>query len=148
MKSRYYLYLLPLALLMLLPLLGQAQCKNYAKKVCRLELAPYIHDGNYNAAVLTEGEEAELFKTFYAGQEYRVAVCGSESIPKVEFNVMTVDRRVLYSNASADYASTWTFNVEATQQLIIVVKVPANDTDPDSDLSSGCVAIMFGLKVD
>ena len=147
MKHHHFHHLL-LTLLLLLPCLGYAQCKNYAKKVCRLELSPYIHYGNYNAAVLTEGEDAELFKTFYAGQEYRLAVCGSESIPRVEFEVMTVDRRVLYSNAAAGYASTWTFNVEATQQLIIVVRVPVRDGTPDDDLASGCVAIMFGLKVD
>lgn len=148
MKSRIHI-LLVFSFMLLLPALGHGQCKNFAKKVCRLELSPYIHDGNYNAAILTEGEEAELFKTFYAGQEYRMAVCGSESLPKVEFTVMTVDRKVIYSNASNGYASNWTFNVEATQQLIVVVKVPsAASSSDDDELCSGCVSIMFGLKID
>jgi hypothetical protein len=110
-------------------------------------LTPYIHDGNFNAAILTEGEDAELFKTFYAGQEYRISVCGSESIPKVEFIIMDVDRKVLYSNAKQNFATSWDFKVEATQQLIIVVKVPASD-DKSAEIASGCVAIMFGLKAD
>jgi hypothetical protein len=122
-----------------------AQCKNFAKRVCRLELTPYIHDGNFNAAILTEGEDAELFKTFYAGQEYRIAVCGSESLQKVEFQVMDVERRVLYTNASKKYSLVWDFKVEATQQLIITVKVHDNPKSADV-LASGCVAIMFGLK--
>lgn len=126
---------------------GMAQCKNFAKKVCRLELKPYTHDGNYNAAILNEGEEAELFKTFYAGQEYRIAVCGSESLCNVEFQVMDVDRTVLYTNKTNGYKPTWDFKVEATQQLIILVKV-CERSDTSQEVESGCVAIMFGLKTD
>ncbi|MDY0255015.1 MAG: hypothetical protein RBR30_11485 [Tenuifilaceae bacterium] len=126
---------------------GSAQCKNFAKRVCRLELAPYIHDGNYNAAILTEGEDAELFKTFYAGQEYRLAVCGSEPLSKVEFQVMDVERTVLYTNAQNSYKLTWDFKVESTQQLIILVKVH-DSTGSSDNVNSGCVAIMFGLKTD
>lgn len=145
MKS--FVYIATLGLFLLLPFAGNAQCKNFAKKVCKLELAPYIHDGNFNAAILTEGEDAELFKTFYAGQEYRISVCGSESLPRVEFIVMDVDRKVLYSNAKQNYATSWDFKVEATQQLIIVVKVPASE-DKSAEIASGCVAIMFGLKAE
>lgn len=126
---------------------GSAQCKNFAKRVCRLELAPFIHDGNYNAAILTEGEDAELFKTFYAGQEYRIAVCGSEALTRVEFKVMDVDRTVLYTNADNNYKLTWDFKVESTQQLIIMVKVHEGPVESDI-VNSGCVAIMFGLKTD
>lgn len=145
---KYFGYILSIALLTMLPFIGNAQCKNFAKKVCKLELTPYIHDGNYNAAILTEGEEAELFKTFYAGQDYRIAVCGSESMTSVEFNVLDVDRRLIYSNSKNNFATTWDFKVEATQQLIIVVKVPVDETVDSDELNSGCVAIMFGLKTD
>ncbi|KAB2871221.1 MAG: hypothetical protein F9K37_03910 [Bacteroidales bacterium] len=144
---RSFSYIFILSLFLLLPFLGNAQCKNFAKKVCKLELNPYIHDGNFNAAILTEGEDAELFKTFYAGQEYRISVCGSESIPTVEFVVMDVDRKVLYTNAKNNFATSWDFKVEATQQLIIVVKVPTSN-DKNTEIQSGCVAIMFGLKTD
>lgn len=144
---RPLIYLLLIGALISSSLTGTAQCKNFAKKVCRLELAPFIHDGNYNAAILTEGEDAELFKTFYAGQEYRIAVCGSESLSKVEFQVMDVERRVLFTNASKNFAPLWDFKVEATQQLIIIVKVHENTKKSDVP-DSGCVAIMFGLKAD
>lgn len=146
---RALLILLTLGALLLNPASTQAQCKNFAKKVCRLELTPYIHDGNFNAAILTEGEDAELFKTFFAGQEYRIAVCSSETLSKVEFNVMDVDRNVLYSNVSRNFAPTWDFKVSATQQLIITVKVHENPPSSNPEvIASGCVAIMFGLKTD
>lgn len=146
---RSLVYILFMGLFTMSSFTGTAQCKNFAKRVCRLELAPYIHDGNYNAAILTEGEDAELFKTFYSGQEYRIAVCGTESLMKIEFQVMDVERRVLYSNLSKDYLPFWDFKIESTQQLIIFVKVHSNSNPSDSDmLESGCVAIMFGLKPD
>lgn len=142
------IYILLVGLLTFSALSSDAQCKNFAKKVCKLELAPFIHDGNFNAAILTEGEDAELFKTFYAGQEYRISVCGSESLSKVEFQVLDVQRKVLYSNATRNFAPSWDFKVEATQQLIIIVKVHNNPASRPEELSSGCVAIMFGLKTD
>jgi hypothetical protein len=145
---RPLVYLLLIGTLTISSLHSSAQCKNFAKKICRLELEPFIHDGNFNAAILTEGEDAELFKTFYAGQEYRIAVCGSESISNVEFQVMDVDRKLLYTNATKNFAPSWDFKIEATQQLIIMVKVHNNPNSNPELLSSGCVAIMFGLKAD
>ena len=119
-------------------LTGVAQCKNFAKKICKQELAPYIHDGNFNAAVLVEGEDAELFKTFYAGQEYRISICCEETLPKVEFKVLDVDKKLLYTNASNNYSNSWDFKVEATQQLIIVVKIPNNEKNTDIPTSGLC----------
>ncbi len=130
-----------------LPLTGKAQCKGFAKKICKLELDPYIHDGNFNAAILTEGEEAELYKTFYSGQQYRVAICASAALPQVEFKIIDVNNTVLYNNKSNDFSPTWDFKPEASQQLKISVKIPSDGNDPE-DIKSGCVAIMFGFKMD
>jgi len=145
--KRFWIIAIPLVFL-LVPQLGYSQCKNFAKKVCKSELAPYLHDGNYNAAILTEGEDAELFKTFYAGQEYRVAVCASSSLPKVEFTIMDTQRKVLYSSKNNNYSLFYDFKEETTQMLIISVKVNTKSGNaPADELVSGCVAIMFGLKV-
>lgn len=127
------------------PLMVNAQCKGFAKKICKLELMPYIHDGNYHAAILTEGEEAELYKTFYSGQEYRIAVCGSEALPEVEFQVIDANRKVLYDNRDNHLSRVWDFKLEASQQLKIAVKVPVIN-ESGEDIISGCVAIMFGFK--
>jgi hypothetical protein len=125
---------------------ADAQCKNFAKRVCKLELHPFIHDGNYNAAILTEGEEAELYKTFYSGQQYRIAICGSDALPPIQFQIMDLSRNVLYDNSKKEYARTWDFELESSQQLIIWVKVSNREGTDDVDLISGCVSIMFGIK--
>ncbi len=137
--------LIVFTLFLALPQLSQAQCKSFAKKVCKLELAPYIHDGNYNAAILTEGEDAELYKTFYAHQKYRIYICSSESLPDIEFQVLDVNRNILYDNRKNDLSKIWDFELESSQQLIISLRVK-NSEGTSEELVSGCVAIMFGLK--
>lgn len=132
-------------ILAFLPVALHAQCKGFAKKICKVELNPYIHDGNYHAAILTIGEEAELYKTFYSDTDYRIAVCGSDALPDIEFRIIDSDRNVLYTNKSNDYARVWDFRLESSQQLKIFVKVPVTDTGSD-DIVNGCVAIMFGFK--
>lgn len=145
MKKIYHI-LIVLLVLAFIPLSGFSQCKSFAKKVCKLELAPYIHDGNFNAAILTEGEDAELYKTFYAGQNYRIYICGSDALPDIEFQVLDVSRNVLYDNRKNDYSRIWDFKLESSQQLIISLRVKNNEDEQMDELISGCVAIMFGIK--
>ncbi|HSH50919.1 MAG TPA: hypothetical protein VK982_04265 [Bacteroidales bacterium] len=143
--KKIYQAIIILTVLALIPLSGISQCKSFAKKVCKLELSPYTHDGNYNAAILTEGEDAELYKTFYAGQDYRIYICGSGTLPDIEFQVLDVNRNVLYDNRKNNYSKIWDFKLESSQQLIISLRVRHSDGDSD-ELVSGCVAIMFGIK--
>ena len=123
-----------------------AQCKAFAKKECIPELGSYTHDGNYHAAVLVEGEEAELYKTFYSDMEYRVAIVGEGKLPAVEFRILDANKNVLYSNKDANFAKTWDFRLESSQQLKLVVKVSSFSQSGDVP-ASGCVAIMFGFKL-
>jgi hypothetical protein len=125
---------------------SNAQCKAFAKKDCLPTLSPYIHDGNYHAAVLVEGEEAELYKTFYSDMEYRVAVVGEGKLPSVEFRILDENKNVLYSNKDHNYAKTWDFKLESSKQLKLVVKVSSFNKPGDLP-ASGCVAIMFGFKM-
>ncbi|MBN1598146.1 MAG: hypothetical protein JW894_07615 [Bacteroidales bacterium] len=144
MRRTYHLIILFFAL-SFISYNASAQCKGFAKKICKLELIPYIHDGNYHAAILTEGEEAELYKTFYSGQEYRLAICGSDALPDIEFQVIDAYKNVLYDNTENNLSRIWDFSLEASQQLKIMVKVPMGDTESEYP-ASGCVAIMFGFK--
>ena len=123
-----------------------AQCKAFAKKVCLPELGAYTHDGNYHAAVLVEGEEAELYKTFYSDMDYRVSICGEDKLPNIEFRILDANKNVLYSNKDANYARTWDFKLQSSQQLKLVIKVSSFNKSGETP-TSGCVAIMFGFKV-
>ena len=144
MRKVYFLFLIVLIAAFSSPD-SYSQCKGFAKKICKLELMPYIHDGNYHAAILTEGEEAELYKTFYSGQDYRLAICGSDALPEIEFQVIDAYKNVLYNNTNNNMSRIWDFKLEASQQLKIALKVPVSAEQQEYP-ASGCVAIMFGFK--
>lgn len=143
---RIYLLFLIVILVVFSTTNSYAQCKGFAKKICKLELIPYIHDGNYHAAILTEGEEAELYKTFYSGQDYRIAICGTDALPDIEFQVIDAYKNVLFDNREHNKTRVWDFNLESSQQLKIAVKVPVSGEESEYP-ASGCVAIMFGNNV-
>jgi hypothetical protein len=122
------------------------QCKAFAKRTCLPELGSYVHDGNYHATMLSEGEEAELYKTFYSDMEYRLSVCGDEALPPVEFKVMDADRNILFSSKESNNAKTWDFKLESSQQLRVIIKVGSSGQHGGTPVS-GCVALMFGFKI-
>lgn len=124
-----------------------AQCKGFAKKICKMSLAPYIHDGNFDAAPLTEGEEADFYKTFHAGMQYRLFICSAETMPPVEFTVYDSNQKVLYSNREHNMAKFWDFKLESSQQLRVVIKVTTSGKKKsEENIISGCVAVLIGYK--
>jgi hypothetical protein len=122
------------------------QCKTFSKKTCFPELGSYTHDGNYHATVLSEGEEAELYKTFYSDMEYRMTVCSDETLPAVEFIVIDTDKNILFSSKEANNAKTWDFKLQSSQQLKIIIKVGSSGQQGGTP-ASGCISIMFGFKI-
>ena len=146
MTKKGILFISLVACMVALPVAVNAQCKQFAKNTCKAGLHPYQHDGNYHAALLIEGEEAELYKTFYSDREYRIGVCGANNLENVEFKVVdTRNGKVLYDNSLNDYDWKWDFNLESSQQLKIMVKVPVPVENVDEP-EEGCVAIMFGSR--
>jgi hypothetical protein len=148
MTKKGILFLSLVACMLTLPVALNAQCKQFAKNTCKAGLEPYQHDGNYHAALLIEGEEAELYKTFYSERDYRIGVCGANNLSNIEFKVVdTRNGKVLYDNSLNDFDWKWDFNLESSQQLKIVVKVPVPEANVDEP-EEGCVAIMFGSQDD
>ncbi len=144
MKKYTFIIVAVLGLFILTPQSAKAQCKTFAKTTCKTELLPYVHDGIYNAAVLSEGETIELYKTFYSGQEYRLVVCGDEALPPVEFQILDGDRNVLFDNRDNDYTQVWDFKLGASQMLVVSIQVQTSDEMSD-EIKSGCVAVLVGF---
>ncbi len=136
------------AVLLAMPGAMNGQCKQFAKNTCKAGLDPYQHDGNYHAALLVQGDDAELYKTFYSNRNYRIGVCGSPNLENIGFKVIdTRNGKVLYDNSLHDYEWKWDFRLESSQQLKIMVKVPVPEGKVEEP-EEGCVAIMFGSTDD
>ena len=122
-----------------------AQCKQFAKNTCKPGLSPYQHDGNYDAAaLLVEGEVAEMYKTFHSDIDYRIGVCSSNNLSPIHFKVMhPMTREVYYDNSEHDFDWKWDLKLESSQQLMIEVTVPVSDENADVP-EEGCVTVMIG----
>jgi hypothetical protein len=86
-----------------------------------------------------------MYKTFSSGMHYRLAICGAEPLTKIEFQIIDAYKNILYDNRDHGLAMTWDFELESSQHLRIVLKVPVSNKQAEYPLSS-CVAIMFGFK--
>lgn len=130
-----------LALVTLLAVQANAQCRTFTKKNCLPTLDGYVQNENYNSAVLIPGDEAELELTFLAGIDYRVAVCAHPVLGAVEFEVLDEQNIRVWSNS--DGADHLDLRVENAQRIKFIVRVP--DTDA-AILHEGCVSILLGSK--
>ena len=142
-KKTLYIGLL-VCIIALVPNLCDAQCASFAKNVAKVKLKEYVHDGNYNATVLGAGETAELYKTFFAGQKYRVAISKIENLPNIHFRLVDKENNILFDNKEHDFTEVWDFTVESTQMLILKLKV-LDDYNSDEKTTKGCVAVLFGI---
>jgi len=139
---------LTLALIIMLAGISEsatAQCKNFTKKQCLSELSDYTGNGQYNGAVMFEGEEASLVQTFYSGKDYRLFVCAHPAIADSLFFEVRDYRKQLIFSSKEKGSNSFDFSVEFTQQLFIKVAVPEMGTANELK-KNGCVSILVGFK--
>lgn len=113
--------------------------------MCLPDIAPFVHNGQYNGAVLFEGEEATMVQTFYNNHNYRLMACTQSLLSdSVYFEVSDFDGFLLYTS-QGKAKPYWDFNVESTQQLKIRLVAPDQQTTSDIK-QSGCVSILVGFR--
>lgn len=133
--------ILPLVLLM--PVFADAQCRAFTKNQCLPLLDGYVQNDNYNSAMLVPGDEAELLLTFYGGKEYRLVVCAHPILGSVDFEITDTNGESIYKGNSAENG-VFDFKMANTQQLIVKMKVPAQESTVSQH--EGCVSVMAGSK--
>jgi tRNA uridine 5-carbamoylmethylation protein Kti12 len=132
--------------LFLILMMGNAsgQCISFARNIAKPLLEDFIHDGNYNATYMEEGESAELYKTFFQDEEYRLVVSAVESLPQIHVRLLDDQRNVIFDNANHNFAQVWDFKAETTGTLIVYLKIP--DSEDAAQITGGCIAILFGVQ--
>ena len=125
-----------------------SQCKSFVKTTCLPQLNPYIHDGNYHAVLMSEGEEAEVYKTVFAGQAYRLLICMEDQMPNVDFVISDIRRNILFDSRKNANVKVWDFKPEASQQIKVTIRIPKfqkQSNNNEQELIFGCVGILFSL---
>ena len=150
MRQKHVLALAMTAFLLVMVFSSQnafAQCKTFVKSNCIPQLNPYIHDGNYQAVIMSEGEEAEVYKTIFAGQSYRLIVCVDDLLPHVEFVVSDIRRNILFDNRKNGNVKVWDFKPDGSQQIKVTIRIPKSQKQGagNRELIVGCVGVLFSL---
>ena len=149
MRQKYKPVLAIVALLFVMAfssLDAKAQCKTFVKSSLP-QLAPYIHDGSYQAVMMSEGEEAEVYKTIFAGQQYRLYVCSADVLPDIEIIVSDIHRNILFDNRKNTNLKIWDFKSDASQQIKVMVRIPKSNGkgNSENEVAFGCIGVLFGL---
>jgi len=150
MKRKHFLASAVIVFLLVMVFSSQnalAQCKTFVKSNCLPQLTPYIHDGNYQAVIMSEGEEAEVYKTIFAGQPYRLIVCVDDILPSVEFVISDIRRNILFDSRKNGNMKTWDFKPDASQQIKVTIRIPKSQKQGvgERELIFGCVGVLFSL---
>lgn len=120
----------------------QAQCKEFAKKKCSVDLKPFKSIANSETAIMNGGDKAEISVVFQSGMDYRIMVCSMESI-KVDFKVMDPNKTVFFD--SKKDGNFFDFNVTSTQELVIELTCLDEQT-LTGESPQGCVTVLTGYK--
>jgi len=124
-----------------------AQCKSFVKNNCLPQLVPYLHDGSYQAVIMSEGEEAEVFKTVFAGQQYRLIICTENALPDVDIIVSDIRRTILFDNRKNGNVKVWDFKSDVSQQIKVTIRISKSNRQSagKEEPIYGCVAVLFGI---
>ena len=141
MRQKYIPVLAIVAFLFVSPNI-QAQCKAFVKSSL-IQLESYIHDGCYQAVMMSEGEEAEVYKTIFAGQQYRLLVCIENILPNVEIVVSDIRRNILFDSRKNENAKVWDFKSDVSQQIKVTIRIPKSQKSGEA--AFGCAGVLFGL---
>jgi len=122
-----------------------AQCIDLVKHkgFTYLDTSKYIPEARFNALPLREGDDVDIYKSFFKGRNYRIVVVGAENMPKLNFKVTNFQRQTLY-DSNITKMESWDFVSDKNQNLIISVEVPK--AEKEKKPQSGCVAVIVGFS--
>ena len=144
--NSYLKYIFIIAVLSFLALFKvNAQCIDLVKTkgFTYLDTSKYIPEARFNALPLREGDDVDIYKSFFKGRTYRIVVVGAENMPKLNFKVTNFQRQTLY-DSNITKMESWDFVSDKNQNLIISVEVPKAEKDKKPE--SGCVAVIIGFS--
>ena len=137
------LFKILLPLLLLMPLVSDAQCRAFTKNQCLPQLDGYVQNDNYNSAMLIPGDDAELLLTFYGGKEYRLVVCAHPILGTVDYEITDTNGDSIY-RGNTGTGNSFDFKMVNTQQLIVKLHVPEQKSAVS--VHEGFVSVLVGSK--
>jgi len=81
-----------------------AQCTEFVlnEGFATLDTSRYIPEGRFDAMILSQGDYLKVYKSFFKGKTYRIAVCADKKIIELNFKVKTMQGDVIYDSKNSD----------------------------------------------
>jgi hypothetical protein len=123
-----------------------AQCLNFAKTkgFTVLDTSMYIPEGRLSALPLSEGDNMDVYKSFFKGKTYKIVVVGADNLPAPKFKVVNFQKEVLFDSSENGNTHSWEFTSQSNQNLIISATLP--DPKDSNNTQTGCLVVIVGFK--
>lgn len=124
--------------------LSYAQCDALGNE-CAPNVDPFVCT-EYNHVVVGSGEVAEFVTTFYAGEKYKIVVCGRDGLGNVNFKLLNSKGELLFDNANENGAPIWEFEFNSTNNYIIQAELTSGARkELTSGERKGCIVVLIGF---
>jgi|GEM_PF-1120908 hypothetical protein len=145
MKTIFRISILSLFVFILHPA-SRAQCVDFVQTrgYNQLNTQVFVPEGRYDAMILSEGDYLNVYKSFFRGKTYKVVVIAENNIPKINFQIKTMQGEIIYDNSANENSNFWEYTSDKNQNLMICVELPKVNTGIPK---SGCIAVLMGYKI-
>lgn len=126
-----------LALVLAINTNGFAQCKSEIKEGIK-KLEPYMHNGQINNMIISNGKPAELHLSFYKGLKYKLQIASETALGEVQFKIFDEQKNEIFNNAEGK-EDNWDFLSTSSQELTIEI----SSVDKSK---KGCAVVLVGMK--
>jgi hypothetical protein len=121
-------------------------CTDFHQYHCSYADYAFFYSRQSKSIQFRKGQSSEIQFIAYGGEEYYLAVCGSQKLDKIRFRIIedNEDSTVLFDNADNEYVSSINFTNEVTRNLIVQLSVAAGSTKGSKVM--GCLGVVIQLR--
>jgi hypothetical protein len=138
--------ILSLLLFFLLSIGYSQDCTGFHQYRCSYADYTFFYSRQSKSIQFRKGQSSEFQIIAYGGEEYYLAVCGSQKLDKIRFCIIedNPEKTVLYDNATNEYLNSINFINEVTRNLIIQLSVPEGSARESKNI--GCIGFVIQLR--
>ena len=134
-------------MLIFLSSIGYGQdCTDYHQYHCSYADYTFFYSRQSKSIQFRKGQSSEIQIVAYSGKEYYLAVCGSQKLGKIRFQIIedNANRNVLFDNAENEYIESINFTNEVTRNMIIQLSAAEGTAKKSRD--TGCAGVVIQIQ--
>lgn len=134
-------------LLIILSTISYGQdCTDFHQYHCSYADYTFFYSRQSKSIQFRKGQSSEIQIITYGGKEYYLAVCGSQKLGKIRFQIIedNANRNVLFDNAENDYIESINFTNEVTRNMIIQLSAAEGTARESKD--TGCAGVVIQIQ--